>query len=238
MAFLQPKKWHHWLALAEWWYNTLFHTSLKMSPFQALYGRAPPMLAELLIPIDDSDHSLLPNSTPEAITLQIKANLQKAQERMKLQADRNRSERHLEIGGMVYLKLQPYRHTSLSIHRCLKLRSKYYGPLRVLEKIGNTSYKLLLPDRCKLHPTFHVSQLKKHMGSKAIPTPHLPQLNPDGTILIAPKAILDRKLIPRVQGSISIPVAQWLIKWENLPANQATWEDASFIQNVFPAFHP
>jgi hypothetical protein len=41
-----------------------------------------------------------------------------------------------------------------------------------------------------------------------------------------------------VQGSISIPVAQWLIKWENLPADQATWEDASFIQKVFPAFHP
>jgi hypothetical protein len=238
MAFLQPKKWHHWLALAEWWYNTSFHTSLKMSPFQALYGRAPPMIAKLLIPADDSDHSLLPNSTTEAISLQIKANLQKAQETMKLQADRNRSERHLEIGDMVYLKLQPYRHTSLSIHRCLKLHSKYYGPFRVLEKIGNTSYKLLLPDRCKLHPTFHVSQLKKQLGSKAIPTPHLPLLNPDGTILIAPEAILDRKLIPRVQGSISILVAQWLIKWENLPADQATWEDASFIQKVFFAFHP
>jgi hypothetical protein len=157
------------------------------------------MLAELLIPADDSDHSLLPNSTTEAIAIQIKANLQKAQERMKSQADRNRSERHLEIGDMVYLKLQPYKHTSLSIHRCLKLHSKYYGPFRVLGKIGNTSYKLLLPDGCKLHPTFHVSQLKKHLGAKAIPTPHLPLLNPDGTILIAPEAILDRKLIPRVQ---------------------------------------
>jgi hypothetical protein len=60
--------------------------------FQALYGRAPPMLAELLIPADDSDHSLLPNSTTEAISIQIKANLQKAQERMKMQADRNRSD--------------------------------------------------------------------------------------------------------------------------------------------------
>jgi hypothetical protein len=68
-----------------------------------------------------------------------------------------------------------------------------------------TLFSLLLPDGCKLHPTFQVSQLK---------------------------------LIPRVQGSISIPVAQWLIKWENLPADQATWEDASFIQKVFPAFHP
>jgi hypothetical protein len=61
----------------------------------------------------------------------------------------------------------------------------YYGPFKVLEKIGNTSYKLLLPEGCKLHHTFHVSQLKKHLGAKAIPTPNLPLLNPNGTILIA-----------------------------------------------------
>jgi hypothetical protein len=83
-----------------------------------------------------------------------------------------------------------------------------------------------------------VSQLKKHLGPKAIPTPHLPLLNPDGTILIGPEAVLERKLIPRVQGDISIPVVQWLIKWENLAAEQATWEDATFIQKVFPAFQP
>lgn len=27
MCFQQPKKWHGWLVLAEWWYNTSFHTS-------------------------------------------------------------------------------------------------------------------------------------------------------------------------------------------------------------------
>lgn len=40
---------------------------------------------------------------------------------MKHYADKKRSERSLEVGDMVYLKLQPYRHTTLSIHRCLKL---------------------------------------------------------------------------------------------------------------------
>ena len=62
MAFLQPKKWHSWLALAEWWYNTSFHTSLNMTPFQALYGRTPPMLAESLLPQDEASQSLLPTA--------------------------------------------------------------------------------------------------------------------------------------------------------------------------------
>ena len=118
---------------------------------------------------------------------------------------------------MVYVKLQPYRHTSLSIHRHLKLHSKYYGPFRVMEKIGNVAYRLLLPEGCQLHPTFHVSQLKKHLGTEAIPNPKPPLLDDQGNILIQPEAILEWKLIPRVQGDISIVVVQWRIKWLNLP---------------------
>jgi hypothetical protein len=29
-----------------------------------------------------------------------------------------------------------------------------------------------------------------------------------------------------------------LIKWENMPVEQGTWEDAAFIQRVFPGFQP
>ena len=34
-------EWVKWLPLAEWWYNTSFHTSSKMTPFMALYGYHP-----------------------------------------------------------------------------------------------------------------------------------------------------------------------------------------------------
>ena len=36
-----PNKWHSWLALAEFWYNTTYHFMLGLSPFEALYGHAP-----------------------------------------------------------------------------------------------------------------------------------------------------------------------------------------------------
>uniref|UniRef100_A0A0A9FY82 Integrase catalytic domain-containing protein n=1 Tax=Arundo donax TaxID=35708 RepID=A0A0A9FY82_ARUDO len=54
MAFSEPKRWSFWLPLAEWWYNTSFHTSLKLTPFQALYGFPPPMINEVAVPGPDS----------------------------------------------------------------------------------------------------------------------------------------------------------------------------------------
>jgi hypothetical protein len=55
---------------------------------------------------------------------------------MKKNVYRKRSERVLDVGDMAYLKMQPYKHSSLGIHNNLKLHSKFYGPFRVIQKIG------------------------------------------------------------------------------------------------------
>jgi hypothetical protein len=36
-----PNKWFHWLPLAEFWYNTAFHTAIGCTPFEAIYGQPP-----------------------------------------------------------------------------------------------------------------------------------------------------------------------------------------------------
>jgi hypothetical protein len=127
----------------------------------------------------------------------IKQNLQLAQERMKKNADKHRSERELTVGDMAYLKLQPCRHTSLGIHKSIKLHSKFYGPFKVLQKIGKVAYKLLLPDSCNIHPVFHVSQLTRHVGPKVIPQADLPLTDVDGNIKISLEKLLDKCIIPR-----------------------------------------
>jgi hypothetical protein len=79
-----------------------------------------------------------------------------------------------------------------------------------------------------------VSQLKKHLGPTAVPSPDLPLIDSKGNIQVAPVEILERRMIPRNNE----PVIQWRIKWLNLPEADATWEDADFIRKVFPSFHP
>jgi hypothetical protein len=36
-----PKEWLSFLPLAEFWYNTCYHTAIGRSPFEAMYGRSP-----------------------------------------------------------------------------------------------------------------------------------------------------------------------------------------------------
>lgn len=234
MTFTKPKKWKSLLAYAEWWYNTSFHTTLGMTPYQALHGVPPPLLAESFLSPSLFTDARNKAEAKSVITAAIKSSLLKAQARMKHFADMNRTERVLTVGDMVYLKMQPYRHNSLGLHSSLKLHSKYYGPFRVLERIGSVAYKLLLPASSQIHPVFHVSQLKKHIGPKVVPEPGLPLTDDNGNILSQPTAVLERRLIPRNNA----PVVQWKVQWANLPPSAATWEDAAFISKVFPAFNP
>jgi len=36
-----PKQWAKWLPLAEYWYNTSYHSALQLTPFEVLYGHPP-----------------------------------------------------------------------------------------------------------------------------------------------------------------------------------------------------
>ena len=71
-----------------------------------------------------------------------------------------------------------------------------------------------------------------HIGPKAIPSPDLPLVNPDGSLKTEPAAVLQTRQIPRH----NIAVVQWLVQWVNLSPEEATWEDADFIKKTFPEF--
>lgn len=160
----------------------------------------------------------------------LKNQLLKAQARMKLYADKNRTEVNFQVGDKVLLKLQPYAQSSLVNRPFPKLAMKYFGPYTVLERIGSAAYKLDLPATSAIHPTFHVSQLKSFVPDHTPFFSDLPTSVDLGEHDIKPEQILDRRLIKK--GNKAVP--QVLIKWSHIPTSSATWEDYYVVKSRFP----
>jgi hypothetical protein len=76
---------------------------------------------------------------------------------MKHYADLHPSEKELAVGYMVYLKLQPYIQSSLAPRSNQKSSFRYYGPFKILARVGAVAYQLQLLDDCKIHSVVHIS---------------------------------------------------------------------------------
>jgi hypothetical protein len=85
----------------------------------------------------------------------VRLHLQRAQDRMRRQANKYRSERSFDVGDLVFLKLQPYAQASVACHANHKLSFKFFGPYRILEKIGAVAYKLELPPTASVFSASH-----------------------------------------------------------------------------------
>jgi len=214
----QPTKWNSLLPWAEFWYNTTYHASTGMTPFQAFYGRLPPTIPHYHIgmsPVNEVDHQLA--SRDELLSL-LKANLHAASNRMQQLANSKRRDVEFQVGDWVFLKLHPYRQQSVVKRVCKKLASRYYGPYQIEERIGTVAYRLKLPTQARIHLVFHVSLLKKKIGDEAVDMIDLPPMTAAGEMLIEPEAILDTRWIKK--GSRF--VEEILVKWKHLQTDDAT----------------
>ena len=69
----------------------------------------------------------------------LKENLHATQNKMKQQADKKKNELAFKPSDWVFFKLHPYNHTSLKRGGQYKLESRFYGPYKVLQKIGEVA---------------------------------------------------------------------------------------------------
>ncbi|XP_071939920.1 uncharacterized protein [Coffea arabica] len=156
----------------------------------------------------------------------LKQNLKQAQERMKKYADEKRSEMDFSEGDWVYLRLQPYRQSSVALRGNTKLSAKYFGPYKIEERIESVAYRLSLPKSSKVHPVFHVSLVKRKVGNEVTPTLQLPETNEKGHWRVEPVAVRNRRMAKKKNAAAT----KWLIHWWGTNPAEATWKDAKEIK--------
>ena len=194
-----------------------------------MYGRDPPALLQFEPGSTrnfDLEQSLLER---DRMLKQLKYFLEKAQQRMKTSADKHRRDVSFQVGDFVFLKLRPYRQHSVTRRICQKLVAKFYGPFEVLERIGKVAYRLKLPAGSKVHPVFHISQLKAVVGTAETVTPLPTTFSDQGELVLIPEKLLDTRYTE--DGYLEV-----LVQWESLPSHEASWVLGWEFARQFPTF--
>jgi hypothetical protein len=101
-----PSKWEDYLHLVEFSYNNGYQEYLKMSPFEALYGRRCNTPVSWDNPTDREivGPNLLKEMEDQIV--RIKHNLKASQDRQKSYADKNRTPREFLVGDHVFFKVK------------------------------------------------------------------------------------------------------------------------------------
>jgi hypothetical protein len=100
-------------------------------------------------------------------------------------------DRTFEVGGLVYLRLQPYRQASIKRTRAEKLQPRFFGPYKINRKIGFVAYEMELPQDNKIHNVFHVSYLMKAIDQHITPIEVLPPMDEEGKLVLILEEILE-----------------------------------------------
>ena len=151
----------------EFAYNNSYQASVRMAPYEALYGRPcrSPLgwtkVGERSITGPD-----LNRDTSEKVSL-IRQRLLTAQSRKKGYASVRRRPLEFEVGDHVFLKVMPKRGV-VRFGKRGKLSPRFIGPFEIIERIGTVAYRLaLLPSMSGVHEVFHVSMLRRYTPDPA-----------------------------------------------------------------------
>ncbi|GJV20408.1 putative reverse transcriptase domain-containing protein [Tanacetum coccineum] len=221
------KSWDKHLPLVEFLYNNSYHTSIKVAPFEALYGckcRSPTCWAEV------GHNQLTGPKIIHEITekiVQIKSRIQAARDRQKSYADVRREPLEFQVGDKVMLKVSTWKGV-IHFGKRGKLNPRYIGPFKILAKVGTVAYRLELPEQLShVHSTFHVSNLKKCLSDESFIIP-LDEIHIDDKLYFIeePVVIMDREVKHLKQSRI--PIVK--VCWNSKRGLEFTWEREDQMQ--------
>ncbi|XP_073159031.1 uncharacterized protein [Henckelia pumila] len=223
--------WQDLLPLVEFSYNNSYHASIKMAPFEALYGR------KCRSPLFWDDLSEVPVTGPDMIRDMsdkiklIQSRMRAAQGRQAKYANVRRRPLSFEPGDRVFLKISPFQGT-VRFGKRGKLSPRYIGPYEILDRIGDLAYRLALPPALSdIHDAFHVSMLKKYQPDPShVLRPDEAELDETLSYFEQPIKIMDRK--DKQLRNKLIPLVK--VQWSRHGMEEATWELEQDMRQKYP----
>jgi hypothetical protein len=142
---------------------------------------------------------------PRRVLGEIKDRLEQAQQHYKSAYDAKHLTVEFNEGDWVRLRLLQWPVASLSIQGRSKLEPKFFGPFKILQRIGSVAYKLELPAGARLYNVFPVGLLKPFKGA-----------SPTGLGVLLP--LKHGRACPQpaevIKGRLARGVQELLIRWE------------------------
>ncbi|KAI3746339.1 hypothetical protein L6452_08768 [Arctium lappa] len=133
---------HH--PLVEFTYNNIYHSSIRMAPFEALYGRK---CRTPVCWLEAREKQFIGPEIVQETTDKVKGIrecLKATQDRQKSYEDKKRRPVEFQVGDRVILKVSPWKRV-IRFGNCGKLSPRFLGPLMILERIRLQAYRLDLP---------------------------------------------------------------------------------------------
>jgi hypothetical protein len=155
--------WEDHLPLAEFAYNNSYQASIRMDPYEALYGRR--CISPLCWDVVGERSLVGPDwvcQTHDKVR-DIRQNLLIAQSRQKSYADVRQRALEFAMGDEVFLKVSLTKGI-VPFSAKGKLSPRYIGSYVIITRVGALAYRLQLPESMAgVHSVFHVSMLRKYL---------------------------------------------------------------------------
>ncbi|GKA55734.1 putative reverse transcriptase domain-containing protein [Tanacetum coccineum] len=223
--------WDDHLPLVEFAYNNSYHVSIKMPPYEMLYGRRcrTPVCWDEVGSRELASTDVVLATTEKIET--IRERLKEAQDRWKSYANKRRRPIEFDVGDFVMLKVSPWKGV-MRFKNKGKLSPRFIGPFKILKKVGEVAYTLELPEEMRgIHNTFHVSYLRKCLSDESsVITLDDVEINPELTFQEEPIAILGRK--SRQLRNKEIPLVK--VEWNHRKGTSIRWEPEEKMRIRYP----